>query len=68
MGLLVVAVNIVDHITAHVMSSSVDGEAWIVDVLDRPLDGASEAAQPWEQVLEYGSQVHLCRSRSSSWS
>jgi hypothetical protein len=32
------------------------------------LTSLSEAAQPWEQALEYGSQVRLCRLRSSSWS
>jgi hypothetical protein len=62
--LQVPAGNIFDLITASAMNSSVNGEAWI----GRPFDETSEAAQPWEQALEYGSQVRLCRSRSSSWS
>ncbi|EXA30533.1 hypothetical protein FOVG_18101 [Fusarium oxysporum f. sp. pisi HDV247] len=56
--LQVPAGNIFDPITASAMNSSVNGEAWIVDAIGRPFDEASEAAQPWEQALEYGSQDH----------
>jgi hypothetical protein len=47
--------SIFHPITAGAMGSSVNGEAWIVDALGRPFDEASEAAQPWDQALEYGS-------------
>jgi hypothetical protein len=55
---------IFDLITARAMNSSLNGEAWIVDVLGRPSDEASAVARPWEQVLEYGSKARLSRSRS----